>query len=168
MAQFLFWVAIGLIGVAMTSVSSFLATDSWNKWRHPERKEKVIDKSTKINEVKGDYVARDKNIYYIAKDETSQKPLKQRIRDSLREINPVIITRIDNGALEMAVMINQTKLQKLISLQKDTAFNDYLVLQSTGSVSMGAHNTIGGHLNDVDDVGVLHGYKLIVKPTLKG
>jgi hypothetical protein len=95
------------------------------------------------------------------------KPLKQRIRDMLRSINPVIIDNLDSGVPQMAVMINQMKLQDLLRLAKEPGFSDYIATESTGSVSMGAHNTIGGHLNDIDDVGTLHGYLLMFKKPLK-
>ncbi|MBP7275774.1 MAG: hypothetical protein KBA51_06190 [Kiritimatiellae bacterium] len=94
-------------------------------------------------------------------------PLKKHIRDILRTINPVIIQQIDVGAPGMAVMINQANLPDLTRLAKDPDFSNYLEMKSTGSVSMGSHNTIGGHLNDINDVGMLNGFQLIFKPSLK-
>ena len=96
-----------------------------------------------------------------------QIPLREQIRGILRTINPAIIQQLDAGTPRMAVMINQTNLPELTRLGKEPAFSDYLEMQSTGSVSMGAHNRIGGHLNDENDVGMLNGFELIFKPSLR-
>jgi hypothetical protein len=50
---------------------------------------------------------------------------------------------------------------------EDPDFGAYLEVRSTGSVAAGAHNTIGGHLNDLQDVGMLNGFELIFKDSLK-
>jgi hypothetical protein len=107
----------------------------------------------------GDYVEGDKNeIHYHLSPRKA--PIKQRIRVILKEINPMIIENIDNGGSNIRVMINVINLQELQQLQKEDNFSNYLLMESTGSVSMGKNNIIGGHINDLNSTGVLHGYNL--------
>jgi hypothetical protein len=94
------------------------------------------------------------------------KPLRQQIRDELYNINPVILQRLDAGASSLCVMVNEMKLPDLVRLSKHAAFSDYLSLEPTGNKSFGAHNIIGGHLNDVADAGELTGLRLTFKPAL--
>lgn len=105
--------------------------------------------------------------FYSTSSSKPERSLKQRIRDILRIINPEIIKGIDSGEQAVAVMINQMNLLELTQLTKDPAFSDYLEIRSTGSISAGTNNRIGGHLNDVNEMGMLQGYQFIFKPALK-
>lgn len=99
--------------------------------------------------------------------EKDNRPLKERIRSYLRKVNPKIVESLDSGQSSIAVMINIVNQQSLLELQQDPDFGAYLEVRNTGSVSAGANNTIGGHLNDLQDVGVLNGYELIFKDRLR-
>ncbi len=94
-------------------------------------------------------------------------PLKQQIRDVLDYINPLIVRQLDAGAPGLCVMINDIKLPVLIRLSKYAVFGDYIGFEPTGCKSFGSHNTIGGYLNDVADVGELTGFRLVFKPALR-
>jgi hypothetical protein len=95
------------------------------------------------------------------------RPLKDKIRAYLHIVNPKIIELLDSGQPSVAVMINTVNQPSLFELQKEPDFGDYLEVQSMGSVASGAHNTIGGHLNDLQDVGMLNGFEFVFKDKLK-
>jgi hypothetical protein len=98
---------------------------------------------------------------------TDVRPIKDRIRSYLRTVNPNIIEQLDSGRPSVAVMVNTINQPALFDLQKDPDFTKYLEVQSTGSVSAGSHNTIGGFMNDIHDVGILNGYVFVFKESLK-
>lgn len=79
----------------------------------------------------------------------------------------MIIESIDKGDSNIKVMINVINLQELQQLQKEDSFSDYLLIESTGCVSIGTNNTIGGHINDLNSGGTLSGYNLIFKDKLR-
>ena len=87
-------------------------------------------------------------------------PLRTRIVELLRAINPEILSLFDGGAHEVAVMISQHNLRLLLALQKEDGFSSILSLRPTGSVSIGSGSRIGGHLNDRDQSGACQGYAL--------
>lgn len=94
-------------------------------------------------------------------------PLKDRIRAFLRTVNPKIVQLLDSGQPSVAVMINIVNQTALFELQREPDFGAYMEVRSTGSAAAGAHNTAGGHLNDLQDVGMLNGFELIFKDRLK-
>ena len=94
------------------------------------------------------------------------RPLKERIRAYLHTVNPEIIQLLDSGRPSVAVMINTVNQTELFELQKEPGFGLYMEVRSTGSVASGDHNTIGGHLNDLQDVGMLNGFELVFKDKL--
>ena len=94
-------------------------------------------------------------------------PLKDRIRSYLRTVNPKTVELLDSGQHSVAVMINTANQPALFELQKDPDFGAYLEVRSTGSVSAGSHNIIGGHLNDLQDTGMLNGFEFVFKDRLR-
>jgi vacuolar-type H+-ATPase subunit F/Vma7 len=134
-----------VVGIIVIAIGSF--TDALQKIVAPFRKQEPV----KVLLVQG----------------TDTRPIKDRIRSYLRTVNPKIIELLDSGQPSVAVMINTVNQPALVELQKDPDFGEYLEVHSTGSVSTGAHNTIGGHLNDLQDVGMLNGYEFVFKDRLK-
>jgi hypothetical protein len=98
---------------------------------------------------------------------TDTRPLKDQIREYLSTVNPEILRALDSGAPSSAVMINAAHLSRLAELQKRSDLADYLIVEPTGSTMMGAHNRIGGYINDVVDVGTLQGFQLTFLPRLR-
>jgi hypothetical protein len=103
----------------------------------------------------------------IQAQQRDTRPLKERIRAYLHTVNPKIIQLLDSGRPSVAVMINAVNQTELFELQKEPDFGLYLEVRSTGSVASGAHNTIGGHLNDLQDVGMLNGYEFVFRDKLR-
>lgn len=143
----------------------------------PRQKEadqgKKKDSATYINQNFGiqhnnQITAEKVTIYQGSSPTAPAQPMKWQIRALLKTINPLIVQLIDNGAASQAVMINQANIGELLRLAKDPAFVKYIEIKSTGSTSSGAHNKVGGHMNDANDVGFLTGYNLLFKPALKG
>jgi hypothetical protein len=88
----------------------------------------------------------------------SMPPLRVRITDLLKKINPDILKTFETDASQTAVMISERHLALLRELQNENGFSDVLSLESTGSMSMGVGSRIGGYIHDLDDIGVCHGY----------
>ena len=98
--------------------------------------------------------------------------LKQEIQLRLQKINPEILDRINAGETHIPVMINAVNLQPLLSLADHNSFNNFLELEGTGArfqgvVEGGGHAQIGNHLNDLNQRGILDGYVLVIKPSLR-
>ncbi len=91
-------------------------------------------------------------------------PLRTRIVELLRTINPEILSAFEAGIPEVRVMISEHNLRALLNLQKEGGFSEILSLESTGSVNIGVGSRIGGHLNDRDESGARQGYALRLQP----
>lgn len=142
------WKKLGAVGAVCSILSMVLVLADWLFFRNAQTPVKVSVQELPHAKV------------------MIQKPLKERIRDSLREINPEIIELVDAGHTEIGVMINIVNLPEMLELQKEPDFERYLMIRYTGSVIMGgSNNQMGNFLNDTLD-GTLHGYVLTVKPPL--
>ena len=87
-------------------------------------------------------------------------PLRTRITDLLREINPEIMEAFGSGAPEVAVMISEHNLRVLQEIQREPGCSEILSLRPTGSMSVGVGSRVGGHIHDLDDIGVRQGFVL--------
>jgi hypothetical protein len=85
-------------------------------------------------------------------------PLRVRITELLRTINPTILKAFDDGASEVAVMISEHNLRALLELQNEDGASGVFSLESTGSMSLGIGSRVGGHIHDNDDTATCHGY----------
>ncbi len=94
-------------------------------------------------------------------------PLKERIRTLLRDVSPVVIHAIDQGASSVCVMLSQQSIARLDVLKSEPNFSDFAQVKATGSVIVGNTNRIGDCINDLTGSGMLQGYEIVVRPTLR-
>lgn len=88
-----------------------------------------------------------------------QPPLRMRLSAILDTINPAICANAKQG-MSLPVMISDHNLRDLMKLRQEAGFDDLLSIHSNGNVAMGNGASIGGHINDLDQVGVRHGFVL--------
>ena len=93
-------------------------------------------------------------------DQPRTPPLRARVVELLRTINPEILSRFEAGSSQVAVMISDVNLRALRALENEDGFSDLLSLQSTGSMSLGVGSRVGGHIPDRNDTGACHGFVL--------
>ena len=106
--------------------------------------------------VAGDKITISKNKFI---SENGEIDMKTEIRKVLKDTNLTILSEIDSGSKEIKVMFSQPNLMALQELKTYPGFDEYLHMNSTGSISNSNANTIGGHINDIND-GFLNGYAL--------
>jgi hypothetical protein len=95
-------------------------------------------------------------------------PIKKRIRDLLRSINPEIIHAIDHDQPNIAVMISQVKLSQLIELSKESDFSDYIELENTNNLMGGGSYNKPGYITDLSRLSPFFmGYILKFKKPLR-
>ena len=102
-----------------------------------------------------------------------QKPddrtLKQKIRDILQKINPLIIDAIDKGRPGIVVEINNINASELEMLKNGDArgFNEYMDFISHQDTLMGSNIQAGQEVSDLNQIGGFDVYTLRFKDGLK-
>jgi hypothetical protein len=91
-------------------------------------------------------------------------PLQVRLSALLNGINPEILRAVKSGRFVVPVMIADHKARHLNLLSQEKEFGAVLSMRPNGSVCIGLGSRIGGHIHDLDESGVQHGYVLTFKP----
>ena len=90
---------------------------------------------------------------------TEQPPLRVRLKAVLDTINPAIC-EIAKPGMSISVMISDHHLRDLLKIKSEAGFSEMLSMRSNGNVAMGQGAGGGCHFNDMDQVGVRHGFVL--------
>jgi hypothetical protein len=93
---------------------------------------------------------------------------KQAIRSLFKQMNPEILTQIDEGKTEIHVMLGNVSEVKLAELSERQDFKNYLSYQKDNGIMItGSSNHIQDFINEAGQNGEMWGFILYPKDALK-